>query len=174
MRISDTLYFSPKHAFRDLDFTNPDHIALAFQDRVDGFYLIPAEGLIASQDAFAAGLIIMAGVEFLARVSSESEPSAWLADNLKIDPAVTAKVWEYFRHGLSHEGRVKGSAQFSFETGGVVVETDGLIVVNPHHLLQGVRTAFQERCARFDANRKKLITDRLKRHFELEARAAKR
>jgi hypothetical protein len=174
MRISDTLYFSPKHAFRDLDFTNPDQIALAFQDRVDGFYLIPAERLIASQDAFAAGLIIMAGVEFLARASSESEPSEWLADNLKIDPAVTAKVWEYFRHGLSHEGRVKGSAQFSFETGSVVVETDGLIVVNPHHLVQGVRTAFQERCTRFDANRKKLITDRLKRHFELEARAAKR
>jgi hypothetical protein len=59
MRISDTLYFSPKHAFRDLDFTNADRIARAFHDRVDGFYLIPAERLIASQDAFATGLIIM-------------------------------------------------------------------------------------------------------------------
>ena len=100
MKIGDTLFFSPKHAFRDLDFTNPDQIALAFQDRVDGFYFAPAERLIGSNDAFAAGLVIFAGVEFLARASSESEPSAWLADNLKIDHAVTAKVWEYFRHGL--------------------------------------------------------------------------
>jgi hypothetical protein len=173
MKIGDTLYFSPNHAFRDLDFTNSDQIALAFQDRVDGFYLLPAERLIASKDAFAAGLIIFAGVEFLARGSSESEPSAWLADNLKIDAALTAKTWEYFRHGLSHEGRVKGSAQFSFETGSVIVEIDGLIVVNPDHLLQRVRTAFHYCCAQFDANRKKLLTDRLKRHFELEARAAK-
>jgi hypothetical protein len=29
MKIGDTLFFSPRHAFRDLDFTNPDQIALA-------------------------------------------------------------------------------------------------------------------------------------------------
>jgi hypothetical protein len=173
MKIGDTLFFSPKYAFRNLDFTNPDQIALAFQDRVDGFYFAPAERLIGSNDAFAAGLVIFAGVEFLATTSSESEPSAWLADNLKIDHAVTAKVWECFRHGLSHEGRVKGSAQFSFETGKVVVESEGIFVINPDHLLQGVRTAFQDRCARMDANRKQVVTDRLKRHFEREARAAK-
>jgi hypothetical protein len=66
MRIGDTLYFSPEHAFRDLDFTNTDQIALAFQDRVDGFYFAPAARLITSNDAFAAGLVIFAGVEFVA------------------------------------------------------------------------------------------------------------
>ncbi len=173
MRIGDTLFFSPNYPIRHLDFTNPDQIALAFQDRVDGFYLIPAERLIASKDAFAAALIIFAGVEFLARASSESEPSQWLASNLHIDAALTAKMWEYFRHGLSHEGRVKGSAQFSFETGSAVVEIDDLIVINPDHLLQGVRKAFQERCARFDANRKKILASRLAHHFEREARAVR-
>jgi hypothetical protein len=173
MRIGDALFFSPNYLFRDLDFTNPDQIAVVFQDRVDGFYLMPAERLIASKDAFAAGLIIFAGVEFLARASSESEPSAWLADNLNIDAAMMAKVWEYFRHGLTHEGRVKGSAQFSFDTGGVVVEADGIYVVNPEHLLRGVRKSFQDRCAGFNANRKKLLTDRLKRLFEREAKAAR-
>ena len=34
-------------------------------------------------------------------------------------------------------------------------------------------TAFQDRCARFDANRKKLLASRLAHHFEREARAAK-
>ena len=173
MKIGGTLFFSPNHAFRDLDFANHDQIALAFQDRVDGFYFAPAERLIASKDAFAAGLIIFAGVEFLAHTSSESESSVWLADNLKIDAAVTSKIWEYFRHGLSHEGRVKASAQFSFETGAVVVVTDGLFIINPNYLLEGVRAAFRDRCARMDANRKKLLTDRLKRHFEREARAAR-
>jgi hypothetical protein len=173
MKIGDTLYFSPNHAFRDLDFTKPDQIAQAFQDRVEGFYFAPAERLIASQDAFAAGLVIFAGVEFLATTSSESKPSVWLADNLKIDPAITAKVWEYCRHGLSHEGRVKGSAQFSFETGAVVIETEGIFIINPGHLLKELRTAFQDRCARMDSNRQQLVTDRLKRHFEGEARAAK-
>ena len=173
MRIGDTLYFSPEHAFRDLDFTNTDQIALAFQDRVDGFYFAPAARLITSNDAFAAGLVIFAGVEFVALATSEIGASDWLADNLKIDATVTAKIWEYFRHGLSHEGRVKASAQFSFETGKVVVESEGIFVINPDHLLQGVKTAFQDRCARMDANRKQVVTDRLKRHFEPEARAAK-
>ena len=173
MRIGDTLFFSPKYPFRDLDFTNPDHIAVAFQDRVEGFYLAPAERLISSHDAFAAGLIIFAGIEFLARMSSECEPGAWLADNLKMDAAITSKVWEYFRHGLTHEGRVRGSAQFSFDTGTIVVETDGIFVLNPDCLLKGVKAAFQERCAGMDANRKKLLTDRLKRLFEREATAAR-
>lgn len=173
MRIDDTLYFSPKHAFKDLDFTMPEQIATAFQDRVDGFYFTPAGRLIDSKDAFAAGLVVFAGIEFLARTSSENEPSVWLADNLKIDAAITAKVWEYFRHGLTHEGRVKASAQFSFETDTVVVETEGIYVINPDHLLKRVRAAFHERCAGMDANRKQLVTDRLKRLFEREARAAK-
>jgi hypothetical protein len=173
MKIGDTLYFSPNHAFRDLDFTNSDQIALAFQDRVDGFYFAPAARSITSSDAFAAGLVIFAGVEFVAFTTSESGASDWLADNLKIDATVTAKIWEYFRHGLSHEGRVKASAQFSFETGDVVVETDGVFVINPARLLEGVRTVFHERCARMDPNRKKLLTERLRRHFEREARAAR-
>lgn len=173
MKIGDTLFFSPKYAFRDLDLTKPDHITQAFADRVDGFYFAPADRLIASPDAFAAGLAIFAGVEFLATTSSESEPNGWLAENLKIDASVTSKLGEYWRHGLSHEGRVKASAQFSFETGSVVVETKGIFVINPGHLLEGVRKAFQDRCARMDASRKQLVTDRLMRHFEREARAAK-
>jgi hypothetical protein len=173
MKIGDTLFFSPKYPFGNLDFKNSDQIALAFRDRVDGFYLEPAERLIASKNAFAAGLIIFAGIEFLARMSSESEPSVWLADNLKIDAAITSKVWEYFRHGLTHEGRVKGSAQFSFDTGTVVVQTENILVINPDCLLTGVRMAFQERCAGIDPNRKKLLTDRLRRLFEHESKAAR-
>lgn len=46
MRIGDTLFFSPNYPFRNLDVTNPDHIALTFKDRVERFYLIPAEQLI--------------------------------------------------------------------------------------------------------------------------------
>jgi hypothetical protein len=38
----------------------------AFQDRVDGFYSHRQNGWIASKDAFAAALVIFAGVEFLA------------------------------------------------------------------------------------------------------------
>jgi hypothetical protein len=40
MRIGDTLFFSPNYPFRHLDFTNPDQIALAFQDRVDRSFSI--------------------------------------------------------------------------------------------------------------------------------------
>lgn len=50
------LFVSPNYSFRDFDFNNPDQIALAFQDRVNGFYLVPAERLSATRDAFAAGL----------------------------------------------------------------------------------------------------------------------
>jgi hypothetical protein len=53
---------------------NDDLIALAFQDRVDGFYFAPAARLITSSDAFAAGLVIFAGVEFVFVHGDHGEP----------------------------------------------------------------------------------------------------
>ncbi len=44
MKTGDTRLFSPNHAFRVLEFTNPDQIAQAFQDRVDGPYVARQNG----------------------------------------------------------------------------------------------------------------------------------
>lgn len=97
--------------FRDLDFDDPAVILDAFSDRVVGFYFAPAKRLIESGEAFAAGLITCAGVEFAA-FAYKQEPHEWLADHVKIDPAMAKTFWRRFRDGLSHEGRVKSLVSF--------------------------------------------------------------
>jgi hypothetical protein len=110
MRIADVLYFSPRYRFSDLDFDKSDFVAQAFQDRVEGFYLQPASRLVQSGDAFAAGIVICAGVEFIATAWGKQGPEDWLKNNLKefaIDASLANQFWQNFRHGLAHEGRIK-------------------------------------------------------------------
>jgi hypothetical protein len=57
-RIGDVLYFSPRYRFHDLDFHEAKAIIEAFQDRVEGFYLLPASRLIEKRHASAGGLVL--------------------------------------------------------------------------------------------------------------------
>jgi hypothetical protein len=129
--------------------------------------------LIETRHAFGAGLITCAAIDFVAHTCSEEKVEAFLSGFLGLDTEVAAKVWVLFRHGLAHEGRVKPSGQFSFETDAIVHEDGDAVVVNPDLLLRKAKESFVEICGGASVNRKKLMTYRLQHRFEREVRFAK-
>jgi hypothetical protein len=72
MRIGDVLYFSPRFRFIDLDPGEAAGFVGALKDRLKGFYLDPAARLLDSGDAFAAGLLCCADVDFIALCSGRT------------------------------------------------------------------------------------------------------
>lgn len=177
MRIGDFLYFSPHYRFSDLDFDKPDVVANAFQDRVEGFYFQPAGRLVESEDGFAAGLVICAGIEFIATAWRKQKPEDWLKSNLQVfavDKFLANQFWQNFRHGLAHEGRIKSFGQFSLALRETVVKYSGTLIVNPKLLLNGANEAFRRQCAGASPEERKLLSQNLRRHFDAEVKAARR
>jgi hypothetical protein len=176
MKIGDVLYFSPKFRFEDLDFDRPELIAKAFEDRVEGYYFAPAAGLVQSGGGFAAGLVICAGIEFIAKANGgRQEPEEWLKDNVEgfKEQSQANRFWERFRHGLTHEGRIKAFGQFSFEMPEMITEIGDAMIVNPALLLKAVAAAFSRQCANMSTGGSTLLAATLRRYFHGEVNAAK-
>jgi hypothetical protein len=180
MRIGDVLYFSPAYKFSELDFDDARPLLQAVQDRVEGFYLAPAERSLKAGDAFAGGLICCASIEFIATLSGKEDPEAWITNNIADfgnDGRLASRFWDYFRHGLAHEGRIKSngdvSGQFSLELPRIVTSAGGVLIVNPQLLLNAVRAAFQTYCKDIDEGKAASLAKYLRRLFQREVTAAK-
>jgi hypothetical protein len=180
MRIGDVLYFSPRYRFSELDFDENKVVVDAFQDRVEGFYLLPASRLIEEGHAFAGGLVCCAAIEFIANTSGEVSASEWIRNNLTEfgkDSKLTDRFWNYFRNGLAHEGRVKafgqGSGQFSLELQRLLTIAGSTLIVNPRLLLEAVQTAFRSYWEHLSENQTARLVKSLRRYFEGEVEAVK-
>lgn len=181
MRIGDVLFFSPRFKFAELNFEDTHTLVEAFQDRVYGFYLRPAERCIDAGEGFAAGLICCAAIEFIAKAFGYEHASEWLrakVPDFGDDEKLTRRFWTLFRDGLAHEGRVKsfggGSGQFSLDLPKTVTNLDSVVIVNPRLLLKAVIVAFKTSCEDISGDRATLLATFLKRYFEAEVNAAKR
>jgi hypothetical protein len=181
MRIRDILFFAPNHKFADLSFENPTNLIEAFEARVAGFYLKPAQKLVREDDAFARGLICVALIDFIARYSSGSRKvrerfTSWLEDSIVEfkgkDPlkaqTLGSRFYEDFRNGLVHEGRIKNLGQFSCDFDTLLHLIDGGMVVNPTLLIQKTDEGISRYCelVRNDESEFK----RLKRQLEIDFR----
>jgi hypothetical protein len=175
MRLEDVVYFSPEFKFSDLDFTNEEFLIRAFRDRIEGYYLKAAEDALAHDHFFACGLLCCSVIDLLADKVSGLPPGLWVHQNIerfKTDKKLAIDFWICFRHGLSHEGRVKNlkksvrSGQFSCDFDQFVVAEDNMIVVNPRLLLQETRSAFDRFCS---SDQKSSLVALLRRYFQPEA-----
>jgi hypothetical protein len=149
MRIDDILYFAPGIRFDEIDFSGkrlPDQ----FHARIDGFYLQPAQ-LCADKDAaFAAGALVLACIDALARIqiggSVGKRFRRFAADELSSFKSGdrAARLYYDFRNGLIHEARIKTGAQFSLQFDETIRELDSVLVVNPRRLAGEVRDALEK------------------------------
>ena len=160
MRIGDLLHFSPNFKFSELDWNDSDRLIEAFEDRVLGFYLNPAEKLCKNGDGFACGVLCSTAIDFVAGIETEERDvgpriKEWLsshigdfARNISATSNRTFAELFYlnFRNGLIHEGRIKELGQFSYDTPEIVSMKDGVMLVNPQLLLTEVKSAFLRYC----------------------------
>lgn len=147
MRIEDHLYFAPHIRFDEVDFGGAD-LPLQLAARLQGFYLEPARQCAGAGHAFAAGILVLACIDALARFQTGDEVvsrrfKGFVRANL---PSFAAEgladhLYDDFRNGLIHEGRIKSGAQFSLEFADTVTSIGEILIVNPARLAEEVRGA---------------------------------
>jgi hypothetical protein len=156
VKVGDELFFSPKFKFKDLDWENSDQLIAAFENRVVGWYLLPASRFRDNNDGFACGVICVTAIDFLARVQSGDDNTVnrivnWLSSEIPefgqtcphCGSSFAYLFYSNFRNGLVHEGRIKKLGQFTFDNiPGVVVVNDGVMLVNVVLLLSNINRAF--------------------------------
>ena len=144
MRIEDQLYFAPNIRFADVDFGGAA-LPAQFRARMWGFYLAPAHACARGGHAFAAGALVLLCVDALARLQT-SDPvvgrrfKKFVREHLPsfASEARADCLYDDFRNGLIHEGRIKSGAQFSLDTGETITSIDGIVLVNPGFLAHEV------------------------------------
>jgi|YelNatPaOPRAMG01_1025707.scaffolds.fasta_scaffold13857_1 hypothetical protein len=195
MRIGDILYFSTKYKFTELEWDDKDNLLEAFQDRVRGFYIEPIEELNKKCKAFAAGVLCVVTIDFLARI--ETSPDGvqkrfeyWVGNNIKefYTPNLDIPLQEFanrfykeFRNGLVHEGRIKKAGQFSYNYDALVEfsEVNGpepIMIINPKCLQEAISKSFEKYIDKVQKEESifQAFKCALMRDFQLEVEYARR
>ena len=157
MRLGDILYFSPKYKFSVLNWDDEKILIDAFKDRVEGFYIKPIKKLNDDENVFAAGVLCLTTIDFLARITIEANTvgeriERWLKKYItefnQNDPNDRSRTralrfYEEFRNGLVHEGRIKNCGQFSDNFSELIHMEDTIMVINTVLLLKAIKTSFE-------------------------------
>jgi hypothetical protein len=181
MREGDDLYFAPELRFSAVDLDSPV-LADQLQQRIDGFYLRPARLCVEHGHAFAAGLILVSTIDFMA--GFHHVPGVPDARNVGRDFRAFVRselrsfkrgdmaqiLYDAFRSGLTHECRVKDGGEFSFDWPQTLRLQWGRPCINPQLLLLEVQAALEGSMAalRADADRRRAAAARLRADFAIE------
>ena len=167
MRKGDDLFFAPDIRFSDVDLKNV-RFAEQFRARIEGFYLAPARVCIERHYAFAAGLLLVSTIDFMAGL--HHSPEALADRSVGADfrrfarrelPSFDAddlsqRLYDEFRNGLTHEARIKNAGEFSFDWPQTIRRVGGRLCMNPDYLLREVESALDQQIA-------ELTKDKVKR-----------
>lgn len=145
------LLFSPKYKFTEIDWNDKKMKIDAFEDSVKEFYLKPAHNINMNGCGFATGLLCLTTIDVLARIASGKEKvdktdyKGWVKDNIpEFNDELALRLYENFRCGLVHEGRIKNCGQFSYDINTIVDVANGVMLINSHLLLGRIIEALQE------------------------------
>ena len=181
MREGDDLYFAPGIRFSDVDLIG-HALADHYRARIDGFYLAPTRLCIEHRYAFAAGLLLVSTIDFMAGLHHSADG---LADRsvgadfrrfarLELQSFHTGdlaqRLYDEFRNGLTHEARIKNAGEFSFDWPQTVRLAGGRLCINPAELLREVEWALDRQITELhrDSVKRQKAADRLRALFARE------
>jgi len=181
MREGDDLFFAPGIRFGEVDLVG-DALADQYRARIDEFYLAPARLCIERSYAFAAGLLLVSTIDFMAGLQHSAEGLA--ERNVGADfrrfarhelqsfqtGDLAQRLYDEFRNGLTHEARIKNAGEFSFDWPQTVRLAGGGLCINPTYLLREVEDALDRQIAElsWDDAKRKEAADRLRVLFAKE------
>lgn len=180
MREGDNLYFAPGIRFGEVVLEGPS-LAGQYRARIDGFYLQPARMCIDQGYAFAAGLLLVSTIDFMAGFHHPAERDElperpvgaefreFVTSQLRSFPSdqLAKRLFKEFRNGLSHEARIKNGGEFSFGLKQTVCLLGGRLCINPDYLLREVEDALARQMAELAENaaKRRHAAERLRRLF---------
>lgn len=184
MRVEDILYFSPNHKTPYLDLDDGVILLQAFVERVEEFYLKPAEKLNNEFEAFSKGVLILTAIDFIGDYFIRTGNSdrimkfcSGLNSIKKLDKAnvisVTKIINNDYRNGLIHEGRIKNMGQFFYGINELIVVGNNNTMINPTVLLNETRERFYEYVDKIENSKEEMFNfkNRFKQRFEDEINA---
>lgn len=148
MRIGDQLHFAPNITFSQLDLSG-SKLPCQLKQRVDFFFLAPADILLKHEYVFASGVLLVSCIDFLAKIKYRNEEvgsriKKWCSENLnQFEPNMSCIFYNDFRNGLVHEARIKNGGEFSLETESTVQQCGKSLRINPKLLHKEVSEAFE-------------------------------
>jgi hypothetical protein len=181
MRAGDVLLFSPDYELSRLITAEPTEIADQLERRVEGFYLGPADLLNRRSHSFAAGVLCFGAVDAIARYEVASGYSSdrfkrWISklpDFRELPDEDLDRVYDDFRDGLLHEGRIRRAGQFTYKISEAVHVENGVALINPRVLVGQIRAALKHYVEETKSDRKKsqllarAIMEDFDEHFKL-------
>jgi len=163
-RTGDIICFSPNYELSRLITAEPIEIADQLERRVEGFYLGPADLLNRKSHSFAAGVLCFVAIDAIARYEvaggySSDRFKKWivkLPDFRQLADGELDLVYEEFRNGLLHEGRIKRAGQFTYKIPKTVLIENGVVLINPRVLVDQIRAALELYVEKTKSDRRKL------------------
>lgn len=146
------LHFAPGVRMADLNFDDSRSLIDAFELRVKGYFLKPADFLGGMPETesglFACALICAATIEFVARIDPQlhrhPRPIAgWLEQyipefSVRVSNRSAAAFFEErFRNGLAHHGYIASLGRLGHINGVISIDQD-VVTVNPFQLVKKI------------------------------------
>ena len=176
MKIGEYLFFAPDLCFADLDF-DESKLPSQYKERIDGFYLKPAEGLANQEHGFGAGLLVLCAIDALGMVDfpqagSKKRFKKYIKTRLPSLKDYATEIYDIFRCGIAHEARAKKGAEISLQIDDAVEPDpgDSGIILNPRQLALNVRAALDSQMndIRESPDKAREFKDFLLRQFSVE------
>lgn len=168
VRVERKLYFSPKRIFSDIEFEyeSPEVIIGYFRERTKGFFLKQAQYLLLNSPfgSIAAGLILMSTIDYLARYRwklkyGNKKPIVkeriieWITEYIP-DLSEPEIIYDTYRCGLVHEGRIKEGNIFDPENKTLITKIGESLTINPVRLLEEIQNGLKRFCEDIVSNGK--------------------
>lgn len=181
MRVGDVIFFAPEVPFEAVDLsgeTLPEQILA----RVDGYYLDAADYCIRARFAFAAGVLIVTCIdavsEFDRGPKSRQNFLTFVRARLPTfkEERNASLLYEEYRNGLVHEGRLKKGCQFALGLGRTLDTTGAYPVIDAGGLLNEVRGAIHQLVKEMQGSKpfREQLVRYVRRKFAYEFNAARR
>jgi hypothetical protein len=110
---------------------------------------------------FAAGVLLLACIDALARMKTGMEKVGERFKDFARHELTSfsegdraERLYDAFRNGLIHEGRIKAGAQFSFDIESTVDVLQNVLVINPMRLAHETERALEIYTAQLRADKK--------------------
>jgi len=175
MDINNEIHFSPSILSSDLERICDDELLAGYKDRLMEWYISAAELLNSTGHGFGAGVILLTLIDCLAKVFVDENSlvgtrfKQFVEFHMNLPRPLANILYDNFRNGLVHEGRIKGNFSFSYRIGSICCKYGSTTAINPEILCKSLKSVTEELFAQITPDKRTEIIARIKIEFGIKS-----